>query len=115
MAAALETRRGNSVASPEPPAGVQVKAKNEAKEQSTRTVDEAIESVTAVINKLKTTNFPGVENLLENGSLRAAKEAGVYLTSALEALKKVKRRLDSSGFVTVTVIGDPPSQEPKDE
>jgi hypothetical protein len=60
------------------------------------TVNESIIWVDAVINRLKSTPWPGVENLLENRSSRAIKEAEIYLTSALESLEKAKRRLEST-------------------
>jgi len=64
--------------------------------EAARVVDESIVWVDGVVNRLKTTPWPGVENLLENRSSRAIKEAEIYLTSALEALQKAKRRLEST-------------------
>jgi hypothetical protein len=66
------------------------------KAEAAEIVDESIVWVDGVINRLKTTPWPGVEGLLENRSSRAIKEAEMYLTSALEALQKAKRRLEST-------------------
>lgn len=66
------------------------------KAEATEIVGESIVWVDGVINRLKTTPWPGVDDLLENRSSRAIKEAEIYLTSALEALQKAKRRLEST-------------------
>ena len=64
--------------------------------EAVQAVNESIESVDRLIARLKTTPWPGVENLLVNRSARAIKEAEIYLTSVLEALQKAKRLLEST-------------------
>lgn len=64
--------------------------------KAVQVVNESIESVDRLIALLKTTPWPGVENLLENRSARAIKEAEIYLASTVEALQKAKRLLEST-------------------
>jgi len=56
-------------------------------------VDESICLVSVLLNRLKKTEWPGVESLLENKSSRAIMEAEVYLNSAIDSLRKAQRRL----------------------
>lgn len=46
-----------------------------------------------LIDEIKATSWPGLENLLLNKLARSMKEAEVYLSSVLESLEKAKKQV----------------------
>ena len=61
-----------------------------------RVVDNSIDEMQKTLDRIMDTYWPGVDDLLKNRSSRAILETKVYLSEALNSLRKAKKRLEDS-------------------